>query len=92
MDIGRGEVINILVACNNRDKEWCPFGEDDCECESYTPREIEDDESISFTCTDKYYDERECALEVINEEGSATKKSISGYKKYVSKNSSTVFS
>lgn len=74
MDIGRGEVINILVACNNRDKEWCPFGEDDCECESYTPREIEDDESISFTCTDKYYDERECALEVINEEGSATKK------------------
>lgn len=79
------EVNDILVACNNRDKEWCPYTEDNCECDVHTPRELEDSESISFTCTDKYYDERECTLDVINEENSATKKVLVDIKNTVKK-------
>lgn len=64
---------NILVACNNRNKEWCPFGAIDCECDAYMPRELEAGESIDFTCTDKYDDERECIFEKVSDD-SITKK------------------
>lgn len=68
MGIGRDEVINILVACNNRNKEWCPFGEVGCECSAYIPHELEDGEDIHFTCTDKSDQEQNCVFEEVKED------------------------
>lgn len=67
MDIGRNEVINILVACNNRDKEWCPYGDNKCECYEHFPRELKEDEFRDFTCTDINDKDRECCLEEVQE-------------------------
>lgn len=67
-DIGRDEVINILVACNNRNKEWCPFGEVGCDCDAHIPHELEDGEDIHFTCTDKNDQEQNCVFEEVKED------------------------
>lgn len=68
------EVIVILVTCNNRNKEWCPFGEVGCECSAYIPHELGESESIDFNCTDKYGNERECIYEEVKKDGSLTNK------------------
>lgn len=66
-------MIKILVACNNRNKEWCPFGSIDCECDAYIPRELEESEFIDFTCTDKYDNERDCIFEEVREDSMTNK-------------------
>lgn len=57
------EVIKIIVVCNNRDKEWCPYGLEDCECDCYEPKELKYGKCLKHTCTDKNYQERKCKLE-----------------------------
>lgn len=66
-------MIKILVACNNRNKEWCPFGSIDCECDAYIPRELEESEFIDFTCTDRYDNERDCIFEEVSEDSMTNK-------------------
>lgn len=58
---------NILVACNNRNEEWCPYKITDCECYEKLPRELQDGEFRDFTCTDKNDKDRECFLEEVEE-------------------------
>lgn len=59
---------NILVACNNRNKEWCPYGTEDCECDVYYPHEHKNDEDKYYTCMDKNDKEQQCYLEEVIED------------------------
>lgn len=60
------------MACNNRNKEWCPFGTIGCECDAYIPHELEEDKSIDFTCTDKNDNEQYCIYEGVKDDDSIT--------------------
>lgn len=59
---------NILVACNNRNKEWCHHGTEDGECDVYYPHEHENEEDKYYTCTDKNDKEQHCYLEEVIED------------------------
>lgn len=53
----------MMVVCNNRDKEWCPYGLENCECDCYKPKELKYGKCTEHTCTDRNYKERKCKLE-----------------------------
>lgn len=54
----------MLVVCNNREKEWCPYGSgcENCSCDCYYPYELKDGEDRNISCTDVDYKYRECYL------------------------------
>lgn len=39
-----------LVVCSNRDKKWCPYGEENTFCDYHEPRPKQFGESIEFSC------------------------------------------
>ena len=73
----------MLVVCNNRDKDWCPYGSKDCECDVYYPIEL-DGQDRDFFCTDKYLVDRDCYLEEVAEEiSTGNNKQINIIKNYL---------
>ena len=55
----------MLVACNGRNEEWCPYGSKDCECDIYYPHTLKENENRYHSCTDINWEERDCYLEEV---------------------------
>lgn len=55
----------MLVACDGRNKEWCPYGSENCECDVYYPHELKEGEDRNISCTDINDDWQECYLEEV---------------------------
>ena len=55
----------MLVACNGRNKEWCPYGSKDCECDVYYPYKLKEGEDRNISCTDINWEQQECYLEEV---------------------------
>ena len=46
----KSKMVGQIVACNNRGKEWCPYGKGNTKCDAHTPREKVFGEDIFFHC------------------------------------------
>lgn len=63
----------MIVACNNKNKSWCPFGEEECVCDCYYPFEL-GNRDRDFSCIDKNLVWRDCYLEEVLSEDEKLKR------------------
>lgn len=55
----------MWVICDSKDKEWCPYGSERCECDVYYPHKLEEGEDRNISCTDINDNWQECYLEEV---------------------------
>ena len=64
----------MYVVCNNKDKEWCPYGSVMCDCDVYYPYQLKDGENRYISCTDHELKIHECYLEEVEYKVDSSKK------------------
>jgi len=66
----KNKMVGKMVACNNRNSEWCPYGTPNTKCDAHDPREKKFGEDMDFYCligTLNDYKHRKCKLVEFNE-------------------------